>query len=510
MKIGDEASWFAKLDPQAQTKLREALTAQAAGTEFYKVVGEAWRLVAKARSFGSERLSEPLALPLDTKVNDAQTLDELTFTPEELAFERIVVSHNLRNDRPERNSEYRKLLGIDPGGVLQQPVRWTFGAGGPQADVPLWFALRALGADNSGVNGVLYGLAPGAAAPPGEFRAPRLLDRLPVADALRAHVAYELITRLSPPPPSISGIMSVEKERRPLALFARIKALSDSEAEALVPWAHSELDRLAVPSRTSQPAIVPLLLASSVMLRARQPFKPEWDWLIPVSGLLSDELLASLPADRRLQRMVTETQQNVFASYAVGEALALLKKYPEQALLDAAWARFPDADMTTTAFGKAFKEALAGNDALLRIVAEKVAAFPKPIKLVCVESSEPKDVAALSDMQKKQLRLAGKMYDDADLPAEKRLADPNEETTLSLTLRTFANPKGSALYDALLYNGDSGTVFRHQTLEVVAQILQGSLECDDPMLLDALKPLVRSKVKVAVVKLAESKRTTGA
>ncbi len=197
---------------------------------------------------------------------------------------------------------------------------------------------------------------------------------------------------------------------------------------------------------------------------------------------------------------------STFASVAVTNGLHLLETYPERALLDAAWSRFPDSSLTRTAFGKAFKAAVAGSAELSKVVAENIAAFPKPLKLICTAASEPKTASELTESRRGQLRAAGKLYDDQDLPADIRLGDPNEETTLSLELRTISDAKGTPLYDAFLYNADSGTIFRSGTLEIVAEILQGSLECADDILADALKPLVRSPAKVTAPKPEKAKK----
>lgn len=60
-----------------------------------------------------------------------------------------------------------------------------------------------------------------------------------------------------------------------------------------------------------------------------------------------------------------------------------------------------------------------------------------------------------------------------------------------LDYRAVLDAKGKHLYDAWQYNADSGAIFKTGTTKLVADIIQGSVECDDKTPLEALEEVVR-------------------
>jgi hypothetical protein len=94
----------------------------------------------------------------------------------------------------------------------------------------------------------------------------------------------------------------------------------------------------------------------------------------------------------------------------------------------------------------------------------------------------------LTDSQRAQLAVIGPRYFGGDGPA--RLAAPDEdidddpEANRALGYCKFASLVDGerACFDAWLYMVDSGTVFVAGTTQVVAQIIQFGIECDDPAL----------------------------
>ena len=72
---------------------------------------------------------------------------------------------------------------------------------------------------------------------------------------------------------------------------------------------------------------------------------------------------------------------------------------------------------------------------------------------------KPTSAAELSDLEREQLRISGRGYDQQDLDAEARLAKDGSETTFggSLEVRSIADASGSPVYDALLYL-DEGSI----------------------------------------------------
>ncbi|MET7420846.1 hypothetical protein [Dactylosporangium sp. NPDC005555] len=107
-----------------------------------------------------------------------------------------------------------------------------------------------------------------------------------------------------------------------------------------------------------------------------------------------------------------------------------------------------------------------------------------------VDEREINDAGGLSPIEREQLRAAGKLYDGEDIEAEARLAgDDHDEASF----RGFCSlwrvvDGGRPRFDAWLYQVDSGTVFRAGTTEVVAEVVQFGLECDDPEVRRELGP----------------------
>ncbi len=98
-----------------------------------------------------------------------------------------------------------------------------------------------------------------------------------------------------------------------------------------------------------------------------------------------------------------------------------------------------------------------------------------------MDEREITDAGGLSPIEREQLRAAGRLYDGEDLDAEARLADDDQEET---SFRGFCTlwrvvDGDEPRYDAWLYQVDSGTFFRAGTTEVVAEVIQFGLECDD-------------------------------
>ncbi|MFD7626166.1 hypothetical protein ACFV7Q_08960 [Streptomyces sp. NPDC059851] len=102
-----------------------------------------------------------------------------------------------------------------------------------------------------------------------------------------------------------------------------------------------------------------------------------------------------------------------------------------------------------------------------------------------VEFTNRRDItspAQLAPVQLEQLVLCGAAYDDEDLPAERRLNQdaPDDEAVLySCELWDVVAADGSPVYEAWFYQSDSGSIFLAGTTEMVAQIIQCGLECED-------------------------------
>jgi hypothetical protein len=99
-------------------------------------------------------------------------------------------------------------------------------------------------------------------------------------------------------------------------------------------------------------------------------------------------------------------------------------------------------------------------------------------------------VEELNPTEREQLRVAGRFYDGDDRSAAERLAGGVVEGDGSLfDTELWKVVDGDRhLYDAWFYMGDSGTFFRAGTTEDVAMVIQGGLECEDPVIRGQLGP----------------------
>jgi hypothetical protein len=107
-----------------------------------------------------------------------------------------------------------------------------------------------------------------------------------------------------------------------------------------------------------------------------------------------------------------------------------------------------------------------------------------------------RSIASIDDLtteiEKAQLRHAGKLWDGEDRPIEERLevGGPDEaEGSFAGFCDLWKVVDGDQhVYDAWFYIVDSGTVFRAGTTEDVAVVIQFGLECSDPAIRAQLGP----------------------
>ncbi|OKJ49566.1 hypothetical protein AMK27_36615 [Streptomyces sp. CB02009] len=91
-------------------------------------------------------------------------------------------------------------------------------------------------------------------------------------------------------------------------------------------------------------------------------------------------------------------------------------------------------------------------------------------------------VDRLNTTQLEQLRLSGIAYDGQDLPPEERISSHDEselESVLNSCELWDVATDGFVVFEAWLYQGDSGSIFKAGTTEMIAEIIQCGLECDD-------------------------------
>jgi hypothetical protein len=106
-----------------------------------------------------------------------------------------------------------------------------------------------------------------------------------------------------------------------------------------------------------------------------------------------------------------------------------------------------------------------------------------------VDRREIEAVEQLADVERRQLRAAGQLYDGEDLPVEARLDEGGDEGSFHGSCTVWRILDGDRhAFDAWLYLGDSGTIFRAGTTDKVAEIVQRGLECSDRRLRAELGP----------------------
>ena len=127
--------------------------------------------------------------------------------------------------------------------------------------------------------------------------------------------------------------------------------------------------------------------------------------------------------------------------------------------------------------------------------------------LRCKRTLKPEGVEDLTPLQQRQLVVAGKLYDGAEHSAAERLsyegsdAHPDGQRQSFkgfVEIRELVDSEGTPAFDAYLYMVDSGTIFRTGTTDVVAEVIQCGVECDDPALEQALEAVLDAEPPDAV------------
>lgn len=410
-----------------------------------------------------------------------------SITAPQRALVALAAAHGLRTAGcalPAHAAAQRRWLGLDPGGTLETVTVDVEGVG----TQPLWRALQ---------------LAPELQP----FLA--ILDALPVDVALRA--LGELLTgQLTPrgailPSYALSNMignvylrgrfLSALRLVKDLRAEARDWAIAKAELCAgdlgpLPPWASH-----CRPSST-EPRLHPYIYLA--LVRAGVPIKREWEPLFPSVTEVSEELLLeciqALPPERRGPFL------RPIAKYMPGVRwLRLIEVYPSEDLARGMleW-RPPNSEGWQWTIDS-LRSLGTTHPILLETAEAVVAETPKPIDLFVSKITKPATTDELSDLQKEQLRIAGKGYDEQDLPASARLAADDSETSFLgfLEIREIVDAAGKPLFDALLLNVDAGVLFEAGTTKELGGVSQGGvvLQTPDSALKEATQIAVGPKPK---------------
>lgn len=105
-----------------------------------------------------------------------------------------------------------------------------------------------------------------------------------------------------------------------------------------------------------------------------------------------------------------------------------------------------------------------------------MAATPKPIALFVTRSRRPESVSDLTPIEREQLRIALRGFDEEGLDAQAGLtAEESEREFLAIVqIQTLTDGDGNALYDAFTYV-DQGAIFRAGTSEEIGGVAQAGV-----------------------------------
>jgi hypothetical protein len=262
---------------------------------------------------------------------------------------------------------------------------------------------------------------------------------------------------------------------------------------------------------------VPIDLARAAflsLLRAGVAIEPRWDEFLPLEMWMpADErarCVRAIPEERRDAAVANALRRIFFNGARVTVALELLPAFPLASAAAAVVANIQDA-----------RDANQALDVLRSIGAEHpaVAAVAKPLeaklarcpRLRAAERIDPITREDLDATRSKQLEAASRKYGGKKLTVAQIFDTPEDQGAERIMPRhtrlvLLEDEKGKRVYDAWLYMGDTGCIFKAGTTTTVAEIIQGSLECKSLPLKLALKAALDDKPLPAPVTRPAEKR----
>jgi hypothetical protein len=279
-------------------------------------------------------------------------------------------------------------------------------------------------------------------------------------------------------------------------------------------WAAAYLDRLLeqpnidVRFRDLLPPFIALVRANVSLER--------WASLLVLHWPYAREIVRGFPAPQRLTTVLAALARMIPSS-ALLAAIEVLRDLPDAALVEFALSCIPKSVGSPRKFRRALREAAGTHAELLALLDAADAAAGPPLVLTPTRErsiAEEGTNAVFSELDKEQILVAGKRYvGGKGAPLEVLLAEnpqgPDEERSLRAQLfyRAVADAKGKHIYDAWLYQTDSGTIFKAGTSRVAAEVAQGSVTCKDDRLAEALEEALRAEPKPVAEVPAPKKKT---
>lgn len=227
------------------------------------------------------------------------------------------------------------------------------------------------------------------------------------------------------------------------------------------------------------------------LVRARVPIRPAWDPLLPlgfgVKAPFMLECIAAIPEPRREAAMLSALGNVRFHFWRI--ASSLLESYPSAALATMMLEHPDRGDGSRKKLVDAVRRCAEVRPDVAEVLAQHLSGTPPATTLTRGPERQPDDPENLSTIERNQLRKAGTLWDGNDLSVEDRL-DPSEENEAVsfygfLRGYTLYAADGVPAYDAWPYY-DAGVIYRTGTTDVVAEIIQGHLHCEDARLKGAL------------------------
>ena len=447
------------------------------------------------------RIFESVAFPTDVRGVRAETL-----TAEQravaIALTELDLPSPLRSTTfPAYRAVRRRWLGLDPVGPLEQSTTFTIGE--ITYVEPVWRMLRII-------------------------VVAQLWNQMPLEDygALRRRfdAQFTLEERLR-----LWGEVNTtyphiwDLPRDAFFNYGQQPELIDQLRGEAKEWATDYLDAVLADANVDLRGrdLFPAFVA---LVRAGAPLEARWDPIFTLSAPYRyvRELLLALPEPRRLHAALPALKR-MHPGSALHVVIEVLPVLPAVALAEYALSCIPSAGGSPRKHRRALREAAGAHaDILALLDAADVAAGPPLVLTPTRERSIASEGASavFSELDKEQLLACGKRYlGGKGAPLEVLLAEnptgPDEERSLrgQLFYRAIADAKGKHVYDAWLYQTDSGTIFKAGTTRVAAEVVHFSVTCKDDRLAEALEEALRAEPSAVEVpspkKKAASKKAAG-
>lgn len=396
---------------------------------------------------------------------------------------------------PSLAADQRRWLGLEPAGVLEEPVTYTLD--GQERTAPLWHALQSLQA------------ATGASRDYSTCAA--LLNSFPLAKRLRVFDA------LLPTPPKNRSVYGLNH----IALEEGLQFIDEGEGPA---WAAASADALlekasSIARHNPQVTLAWCcehrldfrlrLRAFAALVREQVAIESRWDVLLPLPSTLRGDVLKdvlpcirAIPEERR-DSAIRSALEGKFPTEIVVVGTALLDEFPSEPLLELILRHVDESHRPKREVLKDLA-AIAQRHSQLRDRFEAyIAKQPPPLMLRCERTITPKTQEELSPVEREQLLIACANWDGNEVPLEQRLPPTPQEATPEdaqreecvagvVDLYKIDDEQGQPAYDAFVFLHDDGTVFRAGTTQIVATMIQGSLMCRDHRLNEALHAVIHA------------------